>query len=178
MVAPSSGHFRMHLAREDLRPLGIQVAFQPDNEEEGLVISSIHPNAEVVKDWNLEHPNEQLLPGMAIHEINGRRDGLGMVVQIRMAVDLDLLIARDLSVRQQAALNAAAVEQPVLETVTRDIPSESLTSEMCSICLEEMDTFPAVELKCAHHFHKECIQKWLLSARSNHRCPLCNYAVA
>ena len=176
--ASTGSHFRMHLAREDLRPVGIQVAYQP-SEDEGLVISSIHPNAELVNSWNLEHPNEKLLPGMAIQEINGRRDGLGMVLQMRLAVDLDLLIARDLSVGQKAALNAA-VEHPVLDAVTRDIPwGESRDkSEMCSICLEEMGTSPACELKCAHQFHKECIQKWLLSGRANHRCPLCNYSVA
>ena len=50
------------------------------------------------------------------------------------------------------------------------------TAEVCSICLENFS--PAVMVKqlptCAHQFHKNCIQLWLLRSRI---CPFCKQEI-
>ena len=164
--------FRVSLQRENAtKSWGIQVALQPGSSE-GLVISSVHPTADAVKQWNLEHPQQLVEPGTAICEINGQAGALQMVLQMRCATSLEILISRDLTISQQAALHAAVGYG--VEDVTREV--QELPSEMCAICLDEMGSGCSgrcVELnRCAHRFHKKCIQKWLLSGGL--RCPLCN----
>mmetsp|Transcript_14520 Transcript_14520/g.24805 ORF Transcript_14520/g.24805 Transcript_14520/m.24805 type:complete len:187 (-) Transcript_14520:16-576(-) len=167
--------FRASLHREGHGPWGIQVAVQPGSE--GLVISSIHFNSEAVKQWNLENPRQLVESGVVISEINGRRDVFDMILQMRSAQDLELLISRDLTPGQQQALTDVLCTHAEFEEVTREVDMNMGDGEhqQCSICLDEMDcTAPVVELRCAHRFHRTCLQKWLLCAT---RCPLCNLDV-
>lgn len=42
--------------------------------------------------------------------------------------------------------------------------------ELCSICLDDLDDKELYELNCNHIFHRECIQRWLMTSTI---CPLC-----
>merc|ERR1711865_385582 len=63
------------------------------------------------------------------------------------------------------------------ETGTRDeLDSSSTTcsssSGVCSVCLAELEDGDILRvLPCSHHFHKECIDSWLL--HSSTACPVC-----
>jgi hypothetical protein len=69
---------------------------------------------------------------------------------------------------------------PFVRDATKD---ECKPQEMCSICFDQLnngdveDTDVKVStLFCGHHFHKQCINKWILECRkknSNTGCPLC-----
>lgn len=43
----------------------------------------------------------------------------------------------------------------------------------CAICQEPFGE-KALRLPCAHHFHKECVEKWL---QKNTSCPLCRHII-
>ena len=45
---------------------------------------------------------------------------------------------------------------------------DNINQECCTICLDKPDK--AIQLKCGHVFHKECIHKWL---PKNKTCPNC-----
>jgi len=50
--------------------------------------------------------------------------------------------------------------------------SGSLMNESCSVCLAELEEGDLLRvLPCSHHFHKECIDHWLL--HSSTACPAC-----
>ena len=47
---------------------------------------------------------------------------------------------------------------------------EQIKSEECAICLEDWKFDPEVrKLTCGHHFHKMCIDSWLIK---HYNCPL------
>lgn len=175
--------FRVSLHREDLRPLGVQVALEANSSTQstnGLVISSVDAS-DLVKQWNLENPQHLIEPGTVICEINGETEALAMVRQIRFAKHLKMLISRDLTAGQQRAFEAVVQfdsdQAAAVEAAISDI--QCLAPEPCSICLDDMCStdLQVVDLRrCGHRFHKRCIQKWLLSGFSQ-RCPLCNLAV-
>eukprot|EP00438_Fugacium_kawagutii_P001984 Skav236438 [mRNA] locus=scaffold2857:101860:102447:+ [translate_table: standard] len=176
--------FQVSLHREDLRPLGVQVALEANSSTptNGLVISSVDAS-DLVKQWNLENPQHLIEPGTVICEINGETEALAMVRQIRFAKHLVMLISRDLTAGQQRAFEAVVQHDSdraaAVEAAIRDI--QCLSPEPCSICLDDMRStctdLPVVGLRrCGHRFHKRCIQKWLLCGFSQ-RCPLCNLAV-
>ena len=55
--------------------------------------------------------------------------------------------------------------------------------ESCSICLEHFEHFEQTrttgdvcKLQCTHHYHINCLNKWLRS-RSNNTCPLCRTVI-
>jgi hypothetical protein len=54
------------------------------------------------------------------------------------------------------------------------IIKKNLSSEICSICLEDLkiieENNEIVVLKCSHLFHKKCIDEWI---NVQHVCPLC-----
>uniref|UniRef100_A0A673JSL1 RING-type domain-containing protein n=1 Tax=Sinocyclocheilus rhinocerous TaxID=307959 RepID=A0A673JSL1_9TELE len=53
--------------------------------------------------------------------------------------------------------------------------SSSNSSPVCAICLEEfMDGQELRIISCAHEFHKECVDPWLLQHRT---CPLCMHNI-
>ncbi|NXN95862.1 DZIP3 ligase, partial [Rhinopomastus cyanomelas] len=47
---------------------------------------------------------------------------------------------------------------------------EASSDDMCAICHDELssDTY---KLDCGHHFHRECIRRWLKQHSST--CPIC-----
>ncbi|XP_048232118.1 E3 ubiquitin-protein ligase DZIP3-like [Ricinus communis] len=57
------------------------------------------------------------------------------------------------------------------ETTAYDEGSKEGQSQICMVCLEELEDFAAV-MPCDHLFHGTCIDKWL---ENSHYCPLCRY---
>jgi hypothetical protein len=45
----------------------------------------------------------------------------------------------------------------------------------CSICLEPMNT-DVIQVKCGHHYHKECGQKWFCEC--SNKCPVCKIEIS
>ena len=43
--------------------------------------------------------------------------------------------------------------------------------DICSICLENLNKYRVIKLKCNHLYHEKCIQQWL---NIKNICPLCN----
>ncbi|KAJ8412388.1 hypothetical protein AAFF_G00127240 [Aldrovandia affinis] len=57
----------------------------------------------------------------------------------------------------------------------RDSGSSSTSAPVCAICLEEfLDGQDLRIISCAHEFHKECVDPWLLQHRT---CPLCMHNI-
>ncbi|NXD02574.1 DZIP3 ligase, partial [Certhia familiaris] len=44
------------------------------------------------------------------------------------------------------------------------------SEDPCTICHDELST-DCCELECGHHFHRECIRRWLKQHSST--CPMC-----
>ena len=59
-----------------------------------------------------------------------------------------------------------------IETNTQTI-SEERNNKSCSICLSNIDDNRYI-LGCAHHFHENCILRWL---QQNSNCPICRCPV-
>lgn len=66
------------------------------------------------------------------------------------------------------------VDMPVFDSARFQNEAEDGSAEQCAICLShyvEADR-PVLSLPtCQHHFHVECVEKWL---RSHGRCPICS----
>ena len=67
------------------------------------------------------------------------------------------------------------IKLPIKKRVTK-IPFKKRITEICSkqieecsICLEKIESTKK-SLKCKHHFHEKCIDKWI---KNNSSCPLC-----
>ncbi|GMN32543.1 hypothetical protein TIFTF001_003713 [Ficus carica] len=55
----------------------------------------------------------------------------------------------------------------------QDHKDESKLRETCVICMEEvMIGSQLTRMPCSHHFHRDCIARWL---HMNHTCPLCRF---
>lgn len=55
---------------------------------------------------------------------------------------------------------------------TKSAKQKSSEEDLCTICMVEYETHDNImTLKCKHHFHTECIQKWFKTGNSE--CPLC-----
>jgi hypothetical protein len=53
--------------------------------------------------------------------------------------------------------------------------STCAVGDSCAVCLCDFELYQmARRLPCCHHFHSECIERWLLQ---NKRCPLCMHPV-
>mmetsp|Transcript_92760 Transcript_92760/g.258380 ORF Transcript_92760/g.258380 Transcript_92760/m.258380 type:complete len:91 (-) Transcript_92760:160-432(-) len=49
----------------------------------------------------------------------------------------------------------------------------NITSDQCTICLEQFQAGEKLRmLPCLHRYHCNCVDRWLLQARSP-ECPLC-----
>ncbi|KAJ1630687.1 hypothetical protein T492DRAFT_592687, partial [Pavlovales sp. CCMP2436] len=49
---------------------------------------------------------------------------------------------------------------------------------LCSICLSPFERGESVRvLVCRHFFHKECIDRWVVSMQLAADCPLCKRAL-
>ena len=59
----------------------------------------------------------------------------------------------------------------VTKTVNR---GEQLSHTICPICLETMDDHTKlVKTSCGHHFHNNCLKKWLTVDCHQANCPMC-----
>jgi len=59
----------------------------------------------------------------------------------------------------------------------KKVPGKDLVGETCSVCLVTFDADDvAAALPCGHHFHFDCVSKWLSECRS--ACPLCGEDIA
>jgi len=57
---------------------------------------------------------------------------------------------------------------PILVFEGQELPSNQTT---CAICMQEFETSEELRsLQCLHHYHKECVDKWLGVATA---CPVC-----
>eukprot|EP00929_Paragymnodinium_shiwhaense_P000891 TRINITY_DN101098_c0_g1_i1.p1 TRINITY_DN101098_c0_g1~~TRINITY_DN101098_c0_g1_i1.p1 ORF type:complete len:576 (+),score=112.48 TRINITY_DN101098_c0_g1_i1:235-1962(+) len=84
--------------------------------------------------------------------------------------DYDLLLLLDEASSAPAASSSEKKER-VEKSMSR-VSVEACLGETCTVCLlafEENDI--VAKLPCQHHFHRECISKWLTERRS--ACPLC-----
>ena len=62
---------------------------------------------------------------------------------------------------------AVVVEPPVL---LPKFTVQDVAEEICSICLEDLESAMCLELPCGHQFHTDCVQKWL---NQKPTCALC-----
>jgi len=75
----------------------------------------------------------------------------------------------DMKAAMDESVSIAVHQLPVVEW--RDEPYE------CPLCLDTVEVGTRVrQLGCKHHFHTECIDRWLCQEQSGkrRRCPLCN----
>jgi len=81
--------------------------------------------------------------------------------------DYETLLRLDESVdRSRSTASASCISS------LKKVPGKDLVGEMCSVCLVAFDdNAVAAELPCGHHFHFDCVSKWLAECRS--ACPLC-----
>ncbi|KAJ7549978.1 hypothetical protein O6H91_07G076900 [Diphasiastrum complanatum] len=76
--------------------------------------------------------------------------------------------------------NVMQNQKEAVESLIQQLPKFPLTgisseSNVCSICLDELETGTEVRgLPCAHNFHVDCIDQWL---RLNVKCPHCRFSV-
>merc|ERR1711865_871292 len=90
------------------------------------------------------------------------------------------IVAQNAScVRESLGVDFWKLPLPQLENETGtgdELDSSSTTcsssSCVCSVCLAELEDGDVLRvLPCSHHFHKECIDSWLL--HSSTACPVC-----
>jgi hypothetical protein len=87
---------------------------------------------------------------------------------------------RELSESKKEEWRKIAKKRNMKSKIVVDQFSLDISTERCSICLENMDTLTI--LLCGHEFHKECIDKWRKTIEDdtceccrieNMKCPLC-----
>jgi len=176
---PSSGPpgscGRVKLYR-DGKGLGLIVA-DPKPDQALLIIAREGDSGDsAVERWNLNHPCQQIQPGMAILSVNGLEDPHEMLPELKTAEEMEIYLKFQLtepetlhfheSLQQHQIQRCLDLFQPV--TITEEL-------EPCSICHEDMDAsiHQVVRLvPCMHHFHPNCVAHWILSNEVP-RCPLC-----
>ena len=84
-------------------------------------------------------------------------------------MDEERRFEEDMKAAMDESVSIAVHQLPVVEW--RDEPYE------CPLCLDTVEVGTRVrQLGCKHHFHTECIDRWLCQEQSGkrRRCPLCN----
>eukprot|EP00435_Cladocopium_sp_Y103_P056261 s138_g18.t4 len=167
---------------EAMEALGIMAAYCPDYD--GLVIEGLTEESDTaIAEWNQEHPEAELLAGLAILEVNGRRKGEEIMAQLRRGNSsdiLEMLVTQNLTPVQWTILREAKRKKRCLERA-KDIErllegleaklgdGEDAKDECCSICLDQLQDGNVmtviVRLPCGHHFHKICAAKWFASGK-------------
>jgi E3 ubiquitin-protein ligase RNF38/44 len=87
-----------------------------------------------------------------------------------------------LAARGGAAAGAAFVEKAELVAAAAAAGGGgNSAAAACAICCEEYASGDVLRaLRCAHRFHCECLDRWLIEAAASSRtaaCPLCNAPV-
>lgn len=169
------GTFQISLQRRAGQALGIMAAYCPDYD--GLVIEGLTEESDTaIAQWNQEHPEAELLAGLAIMEVNSRRKGEEIMAELRpgRAETLEMRVTQNLTPvqwtilreakRKKRCLKRAEEVERLLEPLVvggdRDAPDEC-----CSICLDKLHGSVIVRLPCGHHFHKICTAKWFASGK-------------
>jgi len=68
-------------------------------------------------------------------------------------------------------------EQEFINVTTPISRSGQLSHSICPICLEKMDQHtPLVKTCCGHHFHQNCLHKWLTKDCHQPNCPMCRHS--
>ena len=82
-----------------------------------------------------------------------------------------------------AHMLTALMHKPPLRGATpcqlRSLPTQTsapITTQSCAICTSELlEGESRAEMACGHHFHRLCLQPWLLQRNS---CPLCRRPIS
>eukprot|EP00434_Breviolum_minutum_P025995 symbB.v1.2.022978.t1/scaffold2063.1/size90803/6 len=179
----SEGHvYRAVLHRMDEKPLGLILAGNPGKK--GLVIVEGTESSEVLRRWNLQHPESQIDVGHAILSANGISEPSRMLEEFCQAATLDLILQAGLNRRHELLFQAALTQHNAAQrareqlTILAGPGPESQEKETCSICYEDMipEHHDVAELPCKHHFHHECVGRWLGMGKPH--CPLCWHHLA
>lgn len=102
------GTFQISLQRRAGQALGIMAAYCPDYD--GLVIEGLTEESDTaIAQWNQEHPEAELLAGLAIMEVNGRRKGEEIMAELRpgRAETLEMRVTQNLTPVQWTILREA-----------------------------------------------------------------------
>ena len=157
---------------------GLGLIFADPKPDQALLIIAREGDSgdSAVERWNLNHPCQQIQPGMAILSVNGLEDPHEMLPELKTAEEMEIYLKFQLtepetlhfheSLQQHQIQRCLDLFQPV--TITEEL-------EPCSICHEDMDAsiHQVVRLvPCMHHFHPNCVAHWILSNEVP-RCPLC-----
>ena len=118
--------------------------------------------------------------GIVREELEDRMDAtrLGLVLLDRdfNGDDYEILSQLDHNVEHRRNLGASVAEIGRLPThvVQEAIPDDRIyDDDKCSVCLSTFERGDVKKiLPCLHHFHKECIDKWLGECAT---CPICKF---
>lgn len=174
------GTFQISLQRHAGQALGIMAAYCPDYD--GLVIEGLTEESDTaIAKWNQEHPEAELLAGLAIVEVNGRRKGEEIMAELRpgRAETLEMRVTQNLTPvqwtilreakRKKRCLERAKEVEGLLELLVVSGDDRDAPDECCSICLDKMHgsntAAVMVRLPCGHRFHKICTAKWFASGK-------------
>lgn len=102
------------------------------------------------------------------------KDSVGEIAEIQLTIPILSMSKRDgkllthMIQETDKAPPGSSVLKGCLEGIAR-------TSDLCSICYEDMATGDEVyKLPCCHTFHVECLSSWIVS---HNTCPLCRLAM-
>jgi len=175
---PSSGPpgscGRVKLYR-DGKGLGLIVA-DPKPDQALLIIAREGDSGDsAVERWNLNHPCQQIQPGMAILSVNGLTDPHEMKVELNSAETLEIYLKDQLTQVETRHFRESLQQYQIqgCSHLFQKVTTEEV--EPCSICHEDMDTSSHEVIRlvnCMHHFHPGCVAQWIASVEDP-RCPLC-----
>jgi len=86
---------------------------------------------------------------------------------------ISIIISKCLYLKYVSCFNTVTDNTPInpIDNLQTLIITNNIIDDVCSICLEEFKYDEELKkLKCAHIFHKECLEPWL---DNNNKCPIC-----